>query len=229
MTLPTVLSKHVSCGTAARRLVVAMRIVAVGLTLPVSASVLDAEPASAATQPVAPCVMTSDLTPFAQWGDESAYFLLPNGDFANGSTDWNLSSGSSVANGGEPYGVVPGDSHSLVIPDQGQAVSEAQCLALGTENVRMLVDNPGVSGSILHVTASAENPLTGLTLEYTFNLNSSSLPAGWGPSPVIAIPNLLGGLLDGILTENLTLTFTSEGAPATWHVDDVFVDPFKSR
>jgi hypothetical protein len=92
----------------------------------------------------------------------------------------------------------------------------------------MLVDNPGVPGSILHVTASAQNPLTGLTLDFTFNLNSSSLPAGWGPSPVIQIPNLLDGILDGVLTENLTVTFTTQGAPAAWHVDDVFVDPFKS-
>jgi hypothetical protein len=40
------------------------------------------------------------------------------------------------------------------------------------------------------------------------------------------VPNLLGGLLG---TEKLTLVFSTKGAPATWGIDDVFVDPFKSR
>ena len=40
------------------------------------------------------------------------------------------------------------------------------------------------------------------------------------------IPNLLGGVLG---TQKLTLVFTTRGAPATWNIDDVYVDPFKSR
>jgi hypothetical protein len=40
----------------------------------------------------------------------------------------------------------------------------------------------------------------------------------------LGIPNLLGGSS----TQELTLTFTTRGAPATWYLDDVFVDPFKS-
>jgi len=40
------------------------------------------------------------------------------------------------------------------------------------------------------------------------------------------IPNLLGGVLG---TQNLTLAFTTTGTKATWGIDDVYVDPFKSR
>jgi len=45
------------------------------------------------------------------------------------------------------------------------------------------------------------------------------------PTPEILVPNLLGG----ILPENLTIRITAVGAPASWSVDDVYVDPFKSR
>jgi hypothetical protein len=35
----------------------------------------------------------------------------------------------------------------------------------------------------------------------------------------------LGGLLG---TQNVTLVFTTKG-PATWGIDDVYIDPFRSR
>jgi hypothetical protein len=43
-------------------------------------------------------------------------------------------------------------------------------------------------------------------------------------STVDIAPSLLGGTL----AQNLTLVFTTQGTPATWNIDDVFVDPFKS-
>jgi hypothetical protein len=214
----------------------ARRIVGMTLGIFIGMVPLTARSASAATTPtsVAPCTTRTDTTPFAQWGDDADYFLVPNGDFASGSTDWGLSGGASVVSGGEPYGVVPGDSHSLMIPSGAQAVSETMCVAMGEEDIRMFVNNPGVQGSTLHVEAFVNNPLTGLTLETAVDVNSSTLPTGWGPTPIELIPNLLSavdiapGLLGGILAQNLTLVFTTQGTPATWNIDDVFVDPFKS-
>jgi hypothetical protein len=66
------------------------------------------------------------------------------------------------------------------------------------------------------------------------NVNSNTMPTGWGPTPTEVIPNLLSevdilpNLLSGILAQNLTLVFTTQGTPATWNIDDVFIDPFKS-
>jgi hypothetical protein len=221
---------HASLTRSVRRTIVSASILAMGLSACIGMGALSAQSASAApTQTsVAPCTTRSETTPFARWGDDADYFLVPNGDFANGSTDWNLSGGASVVNGGEPYGVVPGDSHSVVMPAGSQAVSESVCLSMGDENVRLFVNNPGVPGAILRVQAQVQNPLTGLTLGTGFDVNASTLPSGWGPSPILAIPNLLGGILDGVLTQDLTLTFTTQGTPATWNIDDVFVDPFKS-
>jgi hypothetical protein len=230
MTLRAFHERHMIRGTATRLLVSAGCVAAVGLGGLVGVNVLGAQAASAATAQtsVASCTAHSDMTPFAEWGDDSDYFLVPNGDFAQGGTDWDLTGGASVVDSGEPFGAVAGDSHSVAIPSGAQAVSEPQCLAIGEEDVRMFVDNPGVAGSVLHVVAQVRNPLTGLTFESSFDLDSDSMPTGWGPSPTLYIPNLLGGLLDGILTQDLTLAFTSHGTPATWNIDDVFVDPFKS-
>jgi hypothetical protein len=232
MTLRTLLTRHMIPARAARgRFVSAGCVAALAFGGLVGVNVFGAQAASAATTKttVAPCTTEPEATPFAAWGDDSDYFLVPNGDFAQGGTDWRLTGGASVVNGGEPFGVVAGDSHSVAIPNGAQAVSEPQCLAIGEEDVRMFLNNPGVPGSILHVDAQVTNPLTGLTFATTFNLNSSAMPTGWGPSPTLVIPNLLGGLLDGILGQDLTLTFTTQGTPATWNIDDVFVDPFKSR
>ena len=78
---------------------------------------------------------------------------------------------------------------------------------------------------MLHVQALVQNPLTGLVLSTATDIQGTSSTA-WAPSSPILIPNLLGGLLG---TQNLTLVFTNIGKPATWNIDDVFVDPFKSR
>jgi hypothetical protein len=96
---------------------------------------------------------------------------------------------------------------------------------MGETRVRLFVKNPGVSGSTLHIQAYVQNPLTGLVLSTGFDLTSTSGPNTWAPSAPLWIPNLLGGLLG---TQNVTLVFTTKG-PATWGIDDVYIDPFRSR
>ena len=71
-----------------------------------------------------------------------------------------------------------------------------------------------------------ENPLTGLVLSTGFDIKGTAGDTSWAPTARLLIPNLLGGVLG---TQNLTLVYTTTGKPATWNVDDVFVDPFKSR
>jgi len=222
---------------SARRMIATGSMLAMGLGVSIGMGSVTAQSASAATAqtPVAPCTNRVDTTPFVRWGDAASYFQVPNGDFANGSTDWGLSGGASVVSGGEPYGVVPGDSHSLKLPFGSQAVSQTMCVAMGEEDIRMFVNNPGVKGASLRVEAFVNNPLTGLTLDSSSEVNSASLPTGWGPTPIQNIPNLLSevdivpNVLGGALAQNLTLVITPVGTPAAWNIDDVFVDPFKSR
>jgi hypothetical protein len=171
------------------------------------------------------CGTQQTTTPFAPWGDQSAYFLMPNGGFESGTTGW-TAGGSTVVSGNESYAVnAKTDSRSLSVPTNTTVTSPTVCVAMGENTVRFFVKNPGVTGSTLHVQAYVKNTLTGLTLSTGFDIKSTAGAKTWAPTPKLLIPNLLGGVLG---TQTVTLVFTTKG-PATWSVDDVFVDPFRSR
>ena len=89
----------------------------------------------------------------------------------------------------------------------------------------MFVNAPRVVGAVLRIDATVRNPTTGLSLTTQYLVAGGVAPAGWAPTPEIPIANLVGG----ILPENLTLRFTAQGTPATWGIDDVYVDPYKQR
>jgi len=173
------------------------------------------------------CAARPTSTPFAPWGDKSSYFLMPGGGFEAGAPDWALLGGAHTVAGNETsYVNAKTDSHSLAIPTGGQAVSPTVCVAMGENTIRLFVKNSGVASSVLHVDAYVQNPLTGLVLSTGFDIKGSSGSTAWSPGSPMLIPNLLGGVLG---TQKLTLVFTTRGAPATWNIDDVYVDPFKSR
>lgn len=171
------------------------------------------------------CGAKQTTAPFAPWGDQSAYFLMPNGGFESGTTGW-AAGASTVVAGNESYAVnAKTDSHSLSVPTNTTVISPTVCVAMGENTVRFFVKNPGVTGSTLHVQAYVQNTLTGLVLSTGFDINSTAGAKTWAPTPKLLIPNLLGGVLG---TQTVTLVFTTKGG-ATWGVDDVFVDPFRSR
>jgi len=194
---------------------------AIGLTPSLaSASVL-----STVSNTLPNCGATASATPFAAWGDQSAYFLMPNGGFESGTTGWAVGSSAVVA-GNESFFVnSKTDSHSLSIPGGATVTSPTVCVAMGENTVRFFVKNPGVTGATLHVQAYVQNPLTGLVLSTGFDIPSTAGAQTWAPTPQLLIPNLLGGVLG---TQNVTLVFTTKGT-AKWGVDDVFIDPFRSR
>jgi hypothetical protein len=171
------------------------------------------------------CTTRSEAAVFAPWGDTATYFQVSNGGFENGATDWALNNGAKVVSGNETYDVAgAADSHSLLIPPNGAAESRTLCVSRGEDTIRLFVANPHKSGSILHVDAIVVNPDNGAIGTTAFDVNGDVPSAAWAPTMQLKIPNLLGG--SG--TEQLTLRFTTRGAAATWNIDDVFVDPFKS-
>ena len=173
------------------------------------------------------CAATPTVTPFQHWGDSSSYFLMPSGDFESGATGWTTSEGVAVANENESYFVNnPADTQSLAMSTNQLTISPTVCVAMGENTIRLFVKNPGVAGSVLHIQAFVQNPLTGLVLSTGFDLKSSTGTASWSPTSRLLIPNLLGGVLG---TQRLTLAFSTSGVPAKWNIDDVYVDPFKSR
>lgn len=171
------------------------------------------------------CGVTNATTPFARWGDTNAYFLMPNGGFESGTTGWAPGSAKVVAGNESFFASSTTDSHSLAIPGGATVTSPTACVAMGENTVRLFVKNPGVTGSTLHIQAYVQNPLTGLVLSTGFNLNSTAGATTWAPTARLSIPNLLGGVLG---TQNVTLVFTTKGS-GTWGIDDVFIDPFRTR
>jgi hypothetical protein len=171
------------------------------------------------------CTGRSESKVFSRWGDNFNYFLMPNGGFESGSTEWALSGGASVVTGNESFKVrASTDTRGLRIPAGGRAESRTICVSMGEDTIRLFVNNARVPGSILHVRAIVRNPTTGQTAETSFDVNGDAAPAGWAPTMRLAIPNLLGGST----TQHLTLELTTRGTAATWHIDDVYVDPFRS-
>jgi hypothetical protein len=185
-------------------------------------------PGSASALTLAPaCAAQPTTQSFARFGDNSNYFLMPAGSFESGTSGWNLGTGPSVVNGNESYFVNSADdSQSLALPGNSAVVSPTVCVAMGENTIRLFIKNSGVAGSVLHVKAFVQNPLTGLVLSTAFDVNGTAGNTDWAPSAQMLIPNLLGGVLG---TQNLTLAFSTTGTNATWNIDDVYVDPFKSR
>jgi hypothetical protein len=207
-----------------------IRFVAVGCVTACASVGVGASPASASllstvAQILPSCAPRPTTTAFASFADTRSYFLMPGGSFEAGAPGWGLV-GSTVVSGNETSFVnAKTDSHSLSMPAGSSAVSPTVCVAMGENTIRLFVKNSGVVGSVLHVQAFVQNPLTGLVLSTGVDIKGTTSTA-WAPSSPILIPNLLGGVLG---TQNLTLVFTNTGKTAMWNIDDVFVDPFKSR
>jgi hypothetical protein len=173
-----------------------------------------------------PCTNRDTSAAFSRWFDPAQYFLASNGGFEQGSNEWKLSAGAAVESGNERYQIAGStDSHSLVLAAGASAESRTACITMGEPTVRLFVNAPRVLGAALRIDATIRNPTTGLSLTTTYLVAGGLASSGWAPTPEIVIPNTVGG----VLPEDLTLRFTAEGTPATWGVDDVYVDPYKQR
>ncbi len=194
---------------------ISIAVVLAAMTLAVGAS------ATLAYGPPAPCGGRILAPVFAWWGDWNNYFLMPNGGFEAGAAEWALSGGAQVLDGNEWFGV---GAHSLQLTPGSSAESRTICVSAGEDVIRMFVKNPHVSGAILHVDATVRNPSTGAMGWAAFDVNGDVPSATWAPTMRLPVPALLG--TNG--TQELTIRFSIRGAPATWAVDDVFIDPFRS-
>lgn len=173
-----------------------------------------------------PCSTRTESTAFSRFGDTASYFAAQNGAFENGATDWSLAGGAGVVTGNESYKVhASTDAHSLRIPAGASAESRTICVSMSEDTIRLFVNNAHVGGSILHVEASVRNPANGQIAQTSFDVNGDAAPTGWAPTMKLGIPKLLSG--SG--KQELTLRFTTRGTAATWAIDDVYVDPFKSN
>jgi hypothetical protein len=160
---------------------------------------------------------------FRAWGDSAYYRLAPGGSFDSGPS-WSLAGGARVVSGNEPYRVVAG-TRSLSLPAGSTATSPTMCFAFGDWHARFVVRNTGSTAGQLEVDILVRNLLGVLSV-----LDGGTVRADgtWDPSPrVTATISNLGGLLG--LTKAVSFRLKAKGTGAQFQVDNVFLDPFRSR
>jgi len=160
---------------------------------------------------------------FAPWGDSAWYRLVPGGTF-EGSHGWSLSGGAKVVSGNEPWRVKSKtDSRSLYLPAGSTATSPTTCFDFGDWHARFFVRNAR-SGGTLEVDILVRSLVGVLSV-----LDGGYVKADgtWDPSPeVSALVTNVGGLLG---TKAVSFRLKAKGSGAAFQVDDVFLDPFRSR
>src|SRR4051812_21465432 len=161
--------------------------------------------------------------PFAQWGDNANYTLIPGGSFEAGSTPWLKSGGAAVADGNESYYVTAaGDDNSLSLPGGSSATSPAACASIYHPTLRLFVKNAGSSSSRLKVEALYPGLLGGVQVAKLASLSGTS---AWSPSPVLqlTVTNLLATL--SLSRTAIAYRFTPQDSTGRWSIDDVYLDP----
>ena len=163
-------------------------------------------------------------TPFSQWGDSNAYFLIPGGSF-EGTADqlgWTLSN-ASLTTGNEPFNVNdPGDQQSLTINGGGSATSPFFCVDETMSGLRFFAQQAG-AGTDLRVKALVQNPDGSVTPVSIADLADGSTPA-WAPTdPIGASSHLPAGS-----SLMLALRFRAPVSSGSWQIDDIYVDPYRS-
>ncbi len=171
---------------------------------------------------VDPCAARSLSTAFSQWGDYNDYFLVNNGDFEGGSRGWTAANRASLVWDNEPWRVNGWFDRLSARLDPGATLTSATfCVAEREDSLRLFIRHPGVQGAklIVRVTVSDGTRTDAKSYEVAND------GYGWTPSEPMKFPNVRN--INGELF--VTLAFQSAGTRANWSVDDVMVDPFKSK
>ena len=196
-------------GMRAARLTVALAVAASGLVVATS---------QVATAAIG-CSTRTTTRPFKAWGDNNAYFVAPGGTFES-SVGWTGSSLSRAA-GNEPWKINgSGHGYSLKIGARGQAKSAQFCVNSDEDSMRLFFKSPGVSGASLKLHIEVISGVNRATNDY--DINGST--AGWALMQRIMLPDIR----DASGQQYVSITLTAQGTSATWYVDDVMIDPWKS-
>jgi len=161
--------------------------------------------------------------PFAQWGDDAHYKLLPGGDFEGSLSGYTLRGGAKVVSGNESFG---SGTKALSIPAGGSVLTDATCVNSANPTYRFFYKSQGgLLGLLPAMTVSLvyQDGLLGV-VELPLGV---VLPSGrWQPSlKQLTLASLGSAVADGSVP--LALRFTA--VAGTWTVDDVYVDPVSRR
>jgi len=165
--------------------------------------------------------------PFAPWGDKANYKAVQGGSFEASNTGWTLKGKAKVVAGNEPWSVGgAGHGKSLVLPSGSSAISPTVCVGLAEPTLRFFAKKnkaPLLGISTLAVTVYVKTSL-GLTVPLPIGVVLGN--GQWKPTaPMLIVANLLP-LLPGAQTP---VAFQFTPILGEWQIDDVYVDPQRSR
>ncbi len=171
------------------------------------------------------CAAQAMDTVFFPWVDPANYTLAPGGS-AESTDGWASLSGASIVAGNEPWKVVSADhAKSLKLPAGSSATTKPICVGLGHPTMRYFARSSGTGLlSLLKTEVLFEGPLGDvIALPIGVVLPSSS----WSPTlPMTVVANLLPLLPDQMTP--VAFRFTPVGS-GSWWIDDVHVDPWRTR
>lgn len=189
----------------------------------VVASTASTAPTSPATAPVTAggCGARTTTQALAQFGDLNDYFPIVGGTFESGDlSPFLVSGGPFIAPENEPWRVMGyEDKRSVALP-AGATLRATFCVQIGEDSMRLFAKAPSSSSGSLNIR-------TTVATAYGSAYTSTTLGpqyAAWGLSPRIPLNNVSGQ--DGKQYVTLSITNTGTG---TWLVDDILVDPWRTR
>jgi hypothetical protein len=199
----------------------------------ISGIVVAAAAALAAAAPAQAGLLVSSATncdeqvferPFLRWADPANYVLAPSGTFEDGAASWSLTGGASVVSGNESYYVHgAGESSSLAVPPGSSATSAAMCVGVEHPTLRLFARNTGFLLSTLKVEVLFEDAAGGV-----HSLPIGLLVGGSQWQPTVAMP-IVVNLLPLLPGERTAVAFRFSASGGNWKIDDVYVDPYRSR
>lgn len=173
------------------------------------------------------CSDTALSQPFAPWLDFSQYGLVAGGDFESAHTGWSFD-GAAQVEGNEAFTVHEANDHrSLHLGAVGEATTPDVCLGIEDPTLRFFVRNDGSPLSALVVSVRYDG-IDGVPV--TLPLATVTAGPDWQPSE--QVPVLLNLLSEPPASEGAThvqFSFTPVDASGDWSVDDVYLDPFKTK
>ncbi len=181
--------------------------------------------AGAALVETAPCDGATLSQPFARWGDDALYKLVPGGDAEGSLAGWTLAGGAKRVAGSEPFAATGTlGAASISLPPGGSVTTAATCVNAAYPSLRFFARS---SGGLLGLLPALKVDLVyrdGLLGLVAVPVGSLLPRSSWAPSPVLLTASALGAAVAGGEAP-LAIRFTS--VAGTWNVDDVFVDPFR--
>ena len=193
-----------------------MKIVIAG-ALGVLVALLFAGPAMAADSTATECPNEARGHPFADWGDDGAYFLAPGGDFES-EGGWTFVRGAETVADTSPDGW----GASVAIPDGAAATSPEICVAEGYTHGRLFGRAMGGLRDL-----GAQFRVDVLDAETNTRLMPSSIlgvERRWNPTESFFFDEESFGLDPVSGLGSVRLRFTALG-PATSLLDGVYIDP----